>query len=476
MKIKNINSTYKKLPNYPTKVIQFGEGNFLRAFIDWQIQQMNKKNIFNGGVAIVQPLNVGRTHQLDDQDDLYTVLLEGKLDGLKIKSNEIIENINKTVRPYENYDSYLSLAENDDIQIIISNTTEAGIAFDVDDKLEDSPQKSYPGKLTALLYKRFKLNKSGFYIVPCELINHNGDVLKKIIIKYAKLWNLGPDFINWINNSNKFYSTLVDRIVPGYPADQIEEIQNRLGYRDDNIVKAEPFMLFVIEGDEELEKVFPLKKAGLNVVFTNNLQPYRDRKVSLLNGPHTSMNILGQLMGIRTVTEVMNNKVLYQFISDEMQKEIMPTINLSDKKLMLYSDQVKERFDNPFIEHELKSIGLNSISKIKTRLLPILKKDIEEFDEIPSRITLVLAAYIYVYSMQSEITPQDTNDVLEKFRELSKSSNYIELILSNEYLWGEDLTSYPELLRQVINDINLINEYGVKRVIEKINNEVVNND
>ena len=326
--LKGLNNEFRTSKKLPTKIIQFGEGNFLRAFVDWQVQQMNKQAVFNGGVKIVQPIQKGMTKALDKQDDLYTVLLEGKLNGNKIQEHEIIEDINGTIRPYEDYQSYLDLAKDDNIQFIFSNTTEAGISYEPKDKLDDKPQRSYPGKLTALLYERFKLGKKGFQIIPCELINHNGNELKKIVLQYATDWDLGEDFVKWINEDNDFYSTLVDRIVPGYPADRAEELEKEWDYKDPLMVKAEPFLIFVIEGNKKLEKLLPLKQVGLNVVITDDMQPYRNRKVSLLNGPHTTMAPIARLAGIETVGDVMKDEDFYRFVDDEMYNEIIPTVAL----------------------------------------------------------------------------------------------------------------------------------------------------
>lgn len=467
MRLDRLDASYIEKKKLPTKVIQFGEGNFLRAFFDWQIQQMNNQGLFNGGIAVVQPLEDGRTEELDSQDNLYTLLLQGRKDGKPYESSEIIESINKTVRPYDDYDSYLSLATDDNIEIIVSNTTEAGISFNDNDQLTDRPQKSYPGKLTALLYKRFKLGKKGFIILPCELIKNNGTVLKTIVLDYAKKWNLGTGFISWINNENKFYSTLVDRIVPGYPLEQINDIQNKLGYLDKCLVKAEPFMLFVIEADESIEEILPFSKSGLNTVLTSDIQPYRDRKVSLLNGPHTSMSILGRLMDLESVTQVMQNNIMSQFIYNEMMDEIIPTIRLPKTELIDYSKQVMERFDNPFINHKLSSIALNSISKVRTRLLPSFIEYYRINNKVPKHITLVLSAYIYVYTRQSKLNIYDTKDVLDIFEQLKKSEKYVELILSSEKLWGEDMTKYFDLTEMVEEDIQSFITDGVEKTIKK---------
>lgn len=467
--LKQLDNTFRKLPQYPTKVIQFGEGNFLRAFIDWQIQQMNKQGLFQGGIAVVQPIGKGMTKVLDEQDDLYTTLLEGKLNGQKVQDHEIIESINETIRPYEDYQSYLDLAKNDDIQFIFSNTTEAGIAFDENDNLTDQPQNSYPGKLTALLYERFKLGKQGFQIIPCELINHNGNTLKEIVLKYAQLWNLGQDFVDWINQENDFYATLVDRIVPGYPKERAADLEKEWNYHDRLIVKAEPFLIFVIEGDKKLEKLLPLKEAGLNVVVTDDMQPYRNRKVSLLNGPHTTMSPIARLAGIETVGQVMKDPDFYKFINDEMYQEIIPTVALPEQELNDYAEGVKERFENPYVNHELSSIALNSISKFQARLLPTFKRYFAKEKKLPLRITLALTSYLKIYAGKADFAPEDTPEVLAEFKELRQKDNYVQAALADEKLWGEDLTQFSGLIDLVKQDLQIIDQQGSRKAVQMIN-------
>ena len=467
--LKQLDNTFRKLPKYPTKVIQFGEGNFLRAFIDWQIQQMNKQGLFQGGIAVVQPIGKGMTKVLDEQDDLYTTLLEGKLNGQKVQDHEIIESINETIRPYEDYQSYLDLAKNDDIQFIFSNTTEAGIAFDENDNLTDHPQNSYPGKLTALLYERFKLGKKGFQIIPCELINHNGNTLKEIVLKYAQLWDLGQDFVDWINQENDFYATLVDRIVPGYPKERAADLEKEWNYHDRLIVKAEPFLIFVIEGDKKLEKLLPLKEAGLNVVVTDDMQPYRNRKVSLLNGPHTTMSPIARLAGIDTVGQVMKDPDFYKFINDEMYQEIIPTVALPEQELNDYAEGVKERFENPYVNHELSSIALNSISKFQARLLPTFKRYFAKEKKLPLRITLALASYLKIYAGKADFAPEDTPEVLAEFKELRQKDNYVQAALADEKLWGEDLTQFSGLIDLVKQDLQIIDQQGSRKAVQMIN-------
>lgn len=467
--MERLNQNFRKLEKFPTKVIQFGEGNFLRAFIDWQIHQMNKQELFNGGVKIVQPLAKGMTQMLDEQDDLYTVLLEGVLNGKKVQSHEVIESVNGTIRPYDNYAEYLALAEDDNIEVIFSNTTEAGIAFDENDKLADQPQNSYPGKLTALLYHRFELGKKGFHIIPCELINHNGDQLKKIVLRYAESWKLGQAFVDWINNENKFYSTLVDRIVPGYPRDRATELEEEWGYHDQMMVKTEPFLIFVLEGSQAINEVLPLKKAGINFVVTDDMQPYRNRKVSILNGPHTTMSPIARLAGIETVGEVMRDDDFYQFINDEMYQEIIPTIDLPEKELEDYAEGIKERFENPYVKHELSSIALNSISKFAARLLPTLKRYIDKNQKLPERIVLALAAYLKIYRGEVSFEPNDTVEILAGFEKIKADQDYVNEALSNTDFWGEDLTKISGLESLVNNYLAEIDEKGTREIVKEIN-------
>lgn len=469
--MKKITELGVKKPNYPTKVIQFGEGNFLRAFVDWQIQQMNKQGLFQGGVTIVQPLEQGMIQMLEEQDDLYTVILEGLLDGKKIQSDEIITCINDTVNPYADYEKYLSLADIETAEVIFSNTTEAGIAFDETDKFENKPPKSYPGKLTVLLYRRFKNVMKGFHIIPCELINYNGDALKKCVLQYADLWNLGEDFKNWVETENEFYSTLVDRIVPGYPREDAQSICERIGYEDNCLDKAEAFLLFVIEGNQKLAEVLPLEEAGINVIITDDMQPYRERKVRLLNGPHTTMTPLGLLAGIETVGEIMADPDFSKFIGDEMSDEISPMVPLPEAELASYAQVIKERFSNPFVRHELTSIALNSISKYKSRLLPVFLAYLKKYSKVPARMSLALAAYLVIYGDFEGVTvnPVDGEEVIQRFKELKQEPDYAAAVLSETDFWGEDLTQYPEITAQVKADMDKLLTAGARAAVQQIN-------
>ena len=452
---------------YPVRVIQFGEGNFLRAFIEWQLQQMNKQGLFGGSVAIVQPLPAGMVALLDAQHDRYTVVLEGLADGERIQTHEIITVVDRTVNPYERHDDFLALADIATARFIFSNTTEAGICFDPNDRFDDRPAGSFPGKLTQLLYRRFTNTLPGFHIIPCELIEHNGEELKRIVLDYVALWDLGDDFARWIDEDNRFYTTLVDRIVPGFPRDA-NEVFARIGYEDNLLVVAEPFLFFAIAGDPTLADLLPLSEAGLGVVVTDDVQPYRERKVRLLNGPHTTMAALALLAGLETVGDVMADPDFSSFIDDEMTIDIMATIDLPRGELAAYASIVQERYANPFVRHELTSIALNSISKFTSRLLPALLENLQR-GTLPPRIVAALAAWLVIYRGGASVTPRDTDDVLARFAEIRAHDDFATAALAQQAFWGTDLTAYPQLVAQVKADMAVIVSDGPRRLVRMIN-------
>ncbi|WEO76844.1 tagaturonate reductase [Cryobacterium sp. SO2] len=451
----------------PTRAIQFGEGNFLRAFVDWQLQQMNTQGLFNGGVKIVQPLAGGLAAMLDEQDGLYTVLLEGKQDGEEVQTHEVITLVNGTINPYTDYQAYLDLANDDDIEFIFSNTTESGIVYSADDLRADAPHASFPGKLTALLYRRFELGKKGFQLIPCELIEHNGDKLKETVLATAANWELGDAFVAWVNTDNTFYSSLVDRIVPGYPKDRAEELCAEFGFEDRLIVKAEPFLLWVIEGPQTLTETLPLAKAGLNVTVTDDMTPYRERKVFLLNAPHTTMASLARLAGVETVRDVMLDADFGPLVDKVMYEEIMPVLDLSHDELAAYAESVKERFENPFMHHELAAIALNSASKFKSRLLPILLNFHAKNGSFPTRITLALSAILLTYSGDPAVTvtPVDSAETIAAFHAAYAADGYVAAILSDTTLWGTDLSAIDGLVEQVTAGLNSLRDRGVRATL-----------
>ncbi|WMT42173.1 tagaturonate reductase [Paenibacillus sp. D2_2] len=458
-------ANFPDLPSYPERMIQFGEGNFMRAFVDWQLQQMNKQGLFNGSAVLIQPRNPGIGLRLDQQDYLYTVLLNGISQQQTVNDREIITSVSRLINPYREYETFLKLAEDDELEFISSNTTEAGIAYDPNDCL-DSPQKSFPGKLTALLYRRFELGKKGFTIIPCELVDRNGEILKEIVCRYAQEWNLGDAFMNWLDEDNTFCCSLVDRIVSGYPHDKAAELEQELGYEDKFMVMSEPFMFWVIEGPEWLKEKLPLAKAGLNVVVTKDMTPYRERKVRLLNGPHTAMVPLGLLAGLETVEAVMNDPSFSRFMNLLIENELIPMLDLPSEELHSYATAVQERFRNPSIHHELTSIFLNSISKFKTRLLPVIQRYLREKGQLPELITLSFAALLLCYR-GDRLQRQDSPEVLAIFDEAwSNRDTLVPTILSNSKLWGEDLTQLPGLKESLEANLCQLEVAGSRAVLE----------
>ena len=464
---------------YPTKVIQFGEGNFLRAFVDWIIWNTNKATDFNAGVVVVQPIDRGMVDMLNSQDGLYHLNLQGIDKGQAVDSIEMIDVINGGLNPYTQNEEFMALAENPDIRFVISNTTEAGIAFDPSCKLDDKPASSYPGKLTQLLYHRYEhfngdMTK-GFIILPCELIFLNGKELKKCIYQYIDLWNLGEGFKAWFEQACGVYCTLVDRIVPGYPKDTIDQIHERIGFKDNLVVKGEIFHLWVIEAPESVAAEFPADKAGLNVLFVPSEAPYHERKVTLLNGPHTVLSPVGYLSGLDTVKECVEDPQVGQFVRKVMYGELMETLNLPKEELQAFADSVVERFLNPYVKHFVTSIMLNSFPKYKTRDLPGLKTYLERKGELPKGLVLGLAAIITYYKGGKrgdvEIVPNDDAAIVALLKDLWATGDLrkvAEGVLAAEFIWGENLNEIPGLADLVVADLEIIQNEGMRAAVETV--------
>jgi tagaturonate reductase len=457
---------------FPIKIVQFGEGNFLRAFIEYAFQELNKAVDFNAGIAVVQPIDRGLVSMLNDQDGLYTLFMKGIKKGKEIQEVELISNIVKGIDPYADFNEYLSLAKERSLEFIISNTTEAGIAYVSTDTLEMQPPSSFPAKLTVLLYERFKhfngdISK-GLTIIPCELINHNSETLKEIILKYVEDWKLGNDFKTWILESNSFHSTLVDRIVPGYPKDEIEAYNCQLDYQDNLIVAAEVFLLWVIEGGDNLKSKLPFNKTDLDVKIVKDMQPYRTRKVRILNGAHTAMVPFSILFGNKTVKQSVDNAFTGEFINKAVFNEIIETLDMDREELNSFADEVFDRFRNPFIIHNLSSIALNSISKFTVRVLPSLLGYIDIHKKVPTNLTFAFATLLRFYkgSWNGETLPvQDNADIVSKFAEIWKSNDYLEVAknaLSIEAYWGEDLTKVDNLTEAVALALEEIEANGIE--------------
>ena len=421
------------------KIIQFGEGGFLRGFADWMVEILNEEANFGASVVVVQPIKNGLCNLLAEQDCNYTHIMRGLQNGVPKTEEKYITAISRCVEPYEDFEAYLKLAENEDFRFVISNTTESGIAFCSEDTPEKAPNITFPAKVALLLKRRFELGFKGFIFLPCELIDKNGETLKKCIIDYAMLWGLGKDFVEFVEQENIFCNTLVDRIVTGYPKD--EDLS--LKATDKMLNTSELFHLWVIEGPREIKKELPFDKTNLNVIFTDNLEMYRTRKVRILNGAHTSMIPYAMLKGLETVRDCMENEVMYNFVRGCVFEEIIPTLDMPLEALTDYANDVFERFKNPFIKHLCASISLNSISKFKVRVLPSLLEYIKRFDKTPERLVFSLSKLIEFYKKG---TPTDDKAVIDFIKERS-----VKEILSNEDFWGEDISFLAEVVEKNVN-------------------------
>ena len=474
----------------PERIIQFGEGNFLRCFVDWIVYKMNRKTDFNASVVVVQPIERGMVDWLNGQDCLYHVNLQGRLNGEVVNKLTRIDCISRALNPYTQYQAFLALADQPEIRFVISNTTEAGIAFDPACKLTDAPAASYPGKLTQLLFRRYKTfagaPDKGLIIMPCELIFLNGHHLKECIYQYIELWkqDLGQDydgFKAWFTNYCYVCATLVDRIVPGFPKKDIKEIQQKICYEDNLVVQGEAFHLWVIEKPEnmsidQLKAEFPAEKAGLHVLIAESEKPYHERKVTLLNGPHTVLSPVAFLSGINIVRDACNDPVVGKYIHKVQFEELMQTLNLPMDELQQFAADVLERFNNPYVDHQVTSIMLNSFPKYETRDLPGLKTYLERKGELPQGLVFGLAAIITYYKGGQradgvEIVPNDAPEIMQLLSDLWASGDtqkVAEGVLAAENIWHEDLNRIPGLTALVKTDLDKIQTLGMKEAVKTI--------
>ena len=472
-------TTAPQAKQYTEKVIQFGEGNFLRAFIEWIIWKTNQKTDFDASVVVVQPIGRGMVDMLNEQDGLYHLNLQGIDKGTPVDSVDLIDVISRGINPYQDFMGYLKLAEQPQMRFIISNTTEAGIAFDPVCRFTDAPAASYPGKLTQLLYHRYDYFKGdpskGFIIFPCELIFENGRHLKECILQYIDLWNLGKGFRDWFETACGVYSTLVDRIVPGYPRDNAAALCERVGYDDRLLDKAEIFQLWVIEAPAAAAAEFPADQAGLNVLFVPSEAPYHERKVTLLNGPHTVLSPVGYLSGLDTVKQCCEDPETGAFVKKVMFDELLPTLNLPKAELEQFASDVMDRFRNPFVKHFVTSIMLNSFPKFRTRDLPGLKTYLERKGRLPQGIVLGLAGICTYYKGgrrgDDEIVINDDpaiKDLLTRLWETGDVRNVAEGVLGATFIWDEDLNAIPGLTDLLTADLAKIQADGMRAAVQSI--------
>lgn len=458
---KKLNRATVSTEEYPIKVLQYGDGNFLRGFADWIIDILNEEAAFSGSVVTVAPLRRDSPPTADDQDGLFHVVLRGISEGKPVDSVRLISCMTLHVNPYLQFDDYLDVGVIPSLSMVISNTTEAGISFNERDRL-NAPADSFPGKVTQLLYRRFRTFQGdpsgGLIFLPCELVENNGDMLKKLVLQYAQHWNLPEQFITWVSRACMFCNTLVDRIVTGYPNGYAHEIKERTGFDDSRLVAAEPYHLWVIEAEGSLKDILPVHRTSLNVKFTNDLSPYRISKVRILNGAHTAMTLVGYLRGLRTVREAVEDPWMADFLQRLVTEEIAPTIPLPAEDVLHYVRQVFERFHNAEIRHELKSIALNSVSKFRTRLLPTLLDHHRSTGQLPHHLIFAFAALIVFYrgSWRGEPLPVNDNpDALAAMAGCWSAGDTPKLktLLANVTLWGSDLTTISGLEASLEKDV-----------------------
>jgi len=476
----NLNRNTAHITNkYPERIVQFGAGNFLRGFTDWAIQVLNDTTDFNGGVVVVKVTH-GTYTTLDAQDGLFHVHLAGLVDGEFRRNTQLNYCIQRAIYAHE-WSSYLELAKQADIRFLFSNTTEAGIRYIESDDYRDAPPESFPAKLTQFLYTRYQhfvgdVSK-GCIIIPTELIIDNGTQLKEMILRYAQQWELESKFTDWINEHNLFCNTLVDRIVTGYPDSKtVTQIQQNIGFNDELLVMGEPYYSWIIEAPQQLKEELPVEGILNNIKIVDDVEPYRKIKVRILNGLHSSMVPIGYLLGIETVGDAMQHPELAQFLQNEAYQEIVPVLNLPSDDLTMFANATFDRFRNPAIHHKLLSIALNSISKLKTRILPTIFDYVEKYNALPSCTVLAMACYIRFYKgdWQGQTIPlnDDANTIAwfaEQWQNNTSTAELVEIILKNTQLWGRDLTEIDGLSPLIVSYIDRINVGELQTIIKELN-------
>ncbi|ONI47385.1 altronate oxidoreductase [Candidatus Epulonipiscioides saccharophilum] len=472
--LKELGYTEYLLREGKEKIVQFGEGNFLRAFADYFVDIMNEKAEFNAKVVMIQPIKTGLADIINSQEGLYTLFMRGMDKGKKVNEKRVISSVSRCINPYEDYAAMLEVARNEDIRFIISNTTEAGIVYDESCKFEDIPPSSFPAKLTRFMYERFLVSRKGFIILSCELIDNNGQELLACVEQYANLWNLGDEFTLWLRDFNIFCSTLVDRIVTGYPRVEAEDICESLGYQDHLLVTSETFAFWVIEGPASIKDELPFEKAGLPIIVTKDCKPYKERKVRILNGAHTSMVLGAYLAGFNIVRDCMREEPVRDYMNKTIFEEIIPTLSLPEDELIEFAHSVQDRFNNPYIDHKLLDIALNSTSKLKARILPTLLDYVEKFGKLPEHLCTAFAFYIKFYRGRKlegnaligerngeEYRIVDEPAVLQFFFDNKDDDieTLVEKVCKNVEFFGQDLTEIAGFYDLVLSVVQKKDSY-----------------
>jgi tagaturonate reductase len=472
------------LENAPEKVLQFGEGNFLRAFVDYWFDLANEKAGWNGKCCLVQPIAPGLAKMINEQEGLYTLYLRGSQNGQKVDDRRVISSVSRCLNPYEkeDYEKMMAVAASDDLEIIVSNTTEAGIVYDPACQLNDCPPSSFPAKLTQVLYHRYQAGKKGIIMLACELIDDNGKELLRCVNQYIDQWGLEEEFRTYVNQECTFCGSLVDRIVPGRIRDEKEvaELEQKHGYADPLLDVGEVFGLWVIEGDEKLNDILPFAAAGLKerVFVTPDMTPYKKRKVRILNGAHTGFVLGAYLAGFDIVRECMNDATVLGYMNKMLLSEVVPVLPLDQEDCKNFAAAVQDRFNNPFVNHELMSISLNSTAKWKARNMPSFLDYIQKNGKLPTCLTMSFAAYIAFFSNDiqrldesglvcrrpkgNEYTCSDDRWVLEFYynHRNDTAEELVHAVMVNEQMWGQDLTKIPGFEAATVENLKLIRTEG----------------
>lgn len=471
----------------PVVVVQFGEGNFLRAFFDWMADLAAEAGSFCGSVAVVKPRAGALNPAFAAQNNAYTVLLRGLKDGVRVDQARVVRCISKTLSPYDEFGEFLTLARGKELKFIVSNTTEAGIAYDPADAKRFPPAPgaaetvpdSYPGKLTRFLYERFRAFSgaadAGLAILPMELSEDPGAALARLCLRYAQDWSLGEAFCRWLESACRFRSTLVDRIVTGYPAAEAAALEARFGYHDALTVAAEPYAQWVIEGEEFAALGFA--EAGLPVLFTDDLSAYKNRKVRILNGVHTGFSLLAYLCGQNIVRDAIGDPALRAFVKRMLNREILPTIDMPRGELEAFAASVLERFENPYIDHQLLSIALNSAAKYRARCLPTLLDCTRRDGKVPAGLCFAFAALLQFYTGEKSAehtlcarrgeesyTVSDDAAVIDACAGASgaDAAAYARALMTRADIWGQDLTQIADFYDKTVENLTRLRSLGAR--------------
>ncbi|WP_422660538.1 tagaturonate reductase [Paenibacillus sp. EC2-1] len=484
---------FETMNNEPVTILQIGEGNFLRGFVDWMIYICRSQRLFRGSIAVTQPRPAGKANidKLIVQNGIYTLVTQGMDQGSLVMKKETIQVFSQMFDPYAEWSRLIELAISPDLRFIVSNTTEAGLTYRQEELTYGQPILSYPGKIAYLLHERYQAfqgnPEKGLILLPCELLERNGDVLKAAVLRYAEDWHFSASFRDWINKHNRFLNSLVDRIVTGYPdEEQAEAWFEAWGYRDSMLCTAEPYHLWAIEAEEEMEALLPFRKAGLNVHWTKDLTPFQQQKVRILNGSHTWMAPLGLLNGIEHVREFMEHPQFGEWVRNTVLRNILPTLPYDEEELHIYAKSVFDRFGNPYINHRLADIAMNSISKFRTRLLPSIAYYIDSDKEIPEGLVIGVAGLLRYYKVilndegvfkgmslnGSTYVVRDDVKVLESMarhwasdekmtEEVFHQRDIVNAILADKELWGQDLSAWRNLSETVAEHLECLERGGI---------------